>query len=292
MRGSPETPVYACAHCHLQFQESPFEDIREYYRTTYRNQHDIIPGSKVTPEERFTTMRPLMRDSAQRVKAFLPPGSSVLEIGCSSGYMLDAIGDTYDRYGLEWNPEDVAFVREAGEIPCEESSILDCYPGRQFNAIVALQVLEHQPDPVAFLKECKSRLIGGGYLYIEVPHAMDFLVTVFQSKAYQDFWYKVPHLTYWTRETLASTLGALGFEAHVKNSQRYGLVNHVNWELNGVPMQDVQEAQEYWQPVHPDHPLAGVMNRGISNLDKQYRVLLASYGCGDTLFALARRREI
>jgi 2-polyprenyl-3-methyl-5-hydroxy-6-metoxy-1,4-benzoquinol methylase len=284
--------VYVCRHCYLQFTEHSFDDIRAYYQNEYREKYDIVAGERVTSEDRYCAMRPLMRDSSNRIKAFLPPGSSVLEIGCSSGYMLDAIGDTYDRYGLEWNPEDAAFVRDVGELRCEESTIEDCYPGQQFNAIVAMQVLEHQTDPVAFLKQCKSRLIGGGYLYLETPHAMDFMVTVAQCADYRDFWYREPHITYWTRETLASALGALGFEAHIKNYQRYGLINHANWQMNGVPMQNVQEAQEYWQPIPTNHPLAGVLNRGISNLDKQYRVLMASYGCGDTLFALARRREI
>jgi len=292
VRHNPDTIVYVCANCYVQFIEPPFENLKEYYQEEYRTKYDVQPGTQISPEERFLRMRPFMRDSANRVKALLTPGSSVLEIGCSSGYMLDALGDTYDRFGLEWNPEDAAYVRDVGGIPCEESSIVDCYPGQRFNAIVAMQVLEHQVDPIEFLKQCKERLIGGGYLYIEVPNSMDGMVTVFSCPEYRDFWYREPHITYWSRETLASSLGALGFEAHIKVYQRYGLVNLINWLLIGKPMEDVREAMEWFQPVPENHPMAGVLNRGISKLDKEYRVLMSSYGCADTLFALGRRREI
>tara|TARA_Y100000310_G_scaffold276043_1_gene292916 strand:+ start:4022 stop:4990 length:969 start_codon:yes stop_codon:yes gene_type:complete len=292
VREDPDRPVFVCSHCFLQFIDPPTHDLREFYREKYRAQYDIDPARKLTPEQRFLVMRPLMRDAASRFKAAVPKGSSVLEIGCSSGYFLDALGDGYDRFGAEWNEEDAAFVRDVGELPCEEGALTDIYPGQQFTAIAALQVLEHQPDPVQFLKDCKERLIGGGYLYLELPSSMDALNTVYNIKEHRDFWYREPHITYWTRETLASVLGQVGLEAEVMFAQRYGLLNHLNWLLNRAPMRDAQAAQSILQPVMDDHPMSAVMNRHIGRLDQEYRVMLISYGCADTIAAVVRRREI
>lgn len=292
IRGDVDALVYACNHCLLQFILPPEENLRDYYRNGYRAEHDAIPGKVLTPEERFLTYRPLMREQAGRFRDAVPEGSSLLEIGCSAGYFLDAIGDKYDRYGVEWNPEDAAYVRDVGELPCEEGSLTEVYPGQTFNAIAALQVLEHQANPVEFLHQCKERLIGGGYLYLELPSAMDALATTYNVPQYRDFWYRKAHITYWTRETLASVLGSLGFEAHVKVCQRYGLLNHLNWMLHDEPMENVQLAQEFLKPLSEEHPMAPVLNRLFSRLDKEYRVNMASYGCSDTIYAVARVREL
>jgi SAM-dependent methyltransferase len=292
VRDDPDYPVYRCLQCDLQFITPPFDDIREYYRDEYRKEHDYNPEKVMTPEERFLTMRPLMGESVKRFNEFVPEGASVLDIGCSSGFFLDALGDGYDRFGCEWNPEDAAYVRDVGELPCEEGNLLDIYPGQRFTAICANQVLEHQTNPAKFLRDCKERLIGGGYLYLETPNVRDALLTVYGVDEYRDRWYRKPHITYWNRETLAGALGALAFEAKVMGDQRYGLMNHINWILNKKPMADVQEAQFILQPVNRAHPLSGILNRSISRLDKEYRTVMVSYGCNDTLIAKARRREI
>jgi SAM-dependent methyltransferase len=292
VRDDPECPVYACGRCYIQFIDPPDVDLREYYRTEYRKVHDFHPSRDLSAEERFKVQRPLMVEAAGRFKKLVPAGASVLEIGCSSGYFLDAIGDGYDRYGAEWNPEDAAYVRDVGELPCEEGNLDEIYPGQTFTAISAIHVLEHQADPVLFLKQCKDRLIGGGFLYLELPSAMEALMSVYDIPEFHAYSYRHPHITYWTKETLASVMGGLGFEAKVTVTQRYGLMNHLNWLYNRVPMDSAQDAQAFLSPVNPKHPLAGVLNRELSKIDKEYRVAMTSYGCGDTIVANGSKREI
>lgn len=234
----------------------------------------------------------MLGESAQRFKDFVPKGCSVLEIGCSSGSFLSHIQKDYDPYGLEWNPDDAAYVRDVGELPCEEGTLDDCYPGRRFGAIAALQVLEHQADPVAFLKQVRSRLIGGGYLYLELPNASNILLTAIDAPAYRDFFYTEPHITYWEPETLATALQALGFEAAVSVRQRYGIANHINWFLHGKPMADSKQGTDYLEMVPKEHPLYGIMSRTTGKLDKEYRVQLTTLKGGDIITAACRKRDI
>ena len=237
-------------------------------------------------------MRPMMREPAERFKEEVPEGSSVLEIGCSSGYMLDAIGDQFDVFGNEWNPDDAAFVEEVGEIPCSTDDLKDAFPDKTFTAIIAMQVLEHQPDPLEWLRAVKSRLIGGGWLYLEIPNAMDALNTIYGIEEYRNFWYRRVHQTYWEKETLETALKAVGIEARVYTTQRYGLVNHINWLMNKEPMDDPIKAREFFTPVPKEHPVAAILNRGLARLDKDYRTQMETLGSTDTLYAIARRREI
>jgi SAM-dependent methyltransferase len=292
VRENPKTPVYICMRCALRFIEPSFKDVRTYYRDQYRSTHDYTPGNEQTPEERWLMMYPLMNERARFFKDHVPVGGSVLEIGCSSGFFLGAIKDDYDVYGAEWNPEDAAYVRDVGGIPCEEGDIDDIYPGKQFSAIAAYHVLEHQPDPVGWLKKLHGRLIGGGHLMIEVPNSEEALLTLYDIPEFRDFWYREPHICYFNLPNLVNTLHQADFEVRGHTHQRYSLMNHMNWMWNRRPMPDPMDAQSFYHPVHPKHPAAGVMNRLFEKLDKEYRLTLDTYKAGDTLRAHGRKIEI
>jgi SAM-dependent methyltransferase len=292
IREDPERPIYRCMSCRLQFIGASFTDLHTFYREQYRDGYDVARGKKLTPEERFMMMRPFMLEPAMRFREHVPEGASVLEIGCSSGYFLDTISKDYDVFGNEWNPDDAAYVRDVGGIECEEGDILDVFPGKKFTAIVGLQVMEHQPDPLGWLRKVKSRLIGGGYLYLELPNANDALVTVYGLEEYRQSWYREPHITYWEKETLAAVMASLGFESKISTRQRYGLVNHVNWILNQQPQSNAAEAMRFFMPVSEQHPASALLNRCLGRIDKEYRSQLETIGAADCLSVRARRREI
>lgn len=292
-RESPERPVYKCPRCLLQFIQPPYSDTRAYYREEYRKEHDSALGKTLTPEERYRMMWAAHEDSANRFAKAVPQGASVLEIGCSSGYFLDHLQKRgYEVYGNEWNPEDAAYVREVGEIPCEEGDLPDVYPGKKFTAIAALQVMEHQPDPVAWLRQVKDRLVGGGYIYLELPNSWNSLMTIYGIEEFRGFWYRDPHVTYWRQQTLAKALGVMGFEAKVTTRERYGLVNHINWWLHHQPMEDYKQATAFLRMVPEGHPVAPVHNRLLAKLDKEYRTSLETLYAGDTLVAWGRSIHI
>ena len=60
----------------------------------------------------------------------VPEGASVLEIGPSAGGFLSHLVGKYDLHAVEWNPDDAKFVREVGEIPCEECDVEDAFLAR------------------------------------------------------------------------------------------------------------------------------------------------------------------
>jgi SAM-dependent methyltransferase len=292
VREDASRPVYVCMGCAFEYIEPPFEDAREYYREEYRKQHEMTPDKQLSSEERFLMMRPLMEERARFFKDHVPEGGSVLEIGCSSGFFLDAIRDSYDVYGAEWNPEDAAYVRDVGEIPCEEGDIADIYPGKKFSVIAMYQVLEHQPNPVEWLKVVRERLIGGGHIMVEVPNAEEALMTLYDIPEFRDFWYREPHVNYFNLTNLVNTLHFADFEVRAHTHQRYGLLNHLNWIWNRAPMGDPTQGQNFFHPVREGHPAAPVMNRLFEKMDKEYRLTLDTYKAGDTLRAHGRKIEI
>lgn len=292
VREDPTRPVYICFRCALQFIEPPFSDLRAYYQDGYRAGHDYTPGKSLTPEERFELMRPLQEIRARFFKEHVPEGGTVLEIGCSSGFFLDSIQDSYKVFGAEWNPEDAAYVREVGELPCEEGNLEDIYPGKQFSAIVAYQVLEHQVDPIAWLELVKTRLIPGGYLMLEVPNCEEALLSLYDIPEFRDRWYREPHICYFNMTNLTMTLANAGYEARVHTRQEYSMLNHMNWILHRQPMADPVQAQAFFTPVDEKHPAAPYMNRLWERMDKEYRQILDTSKAGNTLVGFARRIDI
>jgi SAM-dependent methyltransferase len=291
IREDPDWPVFICKNCRVQFIEPRFTDIQEYYANEYRKKHDSAPDQAWTAEQRYEFQYHFGRYIKKYMGDHIPLGGSLLDVGCSAGGLLGVLQSDYDVHGLEWNPEDVEFLK-AHHIPVEMGSLDDAFPGQTFNVVTAIQVMEHQPDPVAFIQSCKKKLIGGGYLYIEVPHNDDALVSVYGQEEYSNFYYREPHITYWNGSNLATFLAHMGFETHSIWTQRYGLYDHLHWVFKGEPVADPYAARLPWKPIPKNHPQSAAFNRFFVEMDAEYRILLEGLECSDTLRAVARWREI
>jgi SAM-dependent methyltransferase len=295
--GDPEWPVYFCRHCRLRFIKPKFDDLKAYYRGEYRKTHSDSRGhtskNGETPEEtahdRFVMQQFAATGSANAFKAVIPAGASVLEVGASAGGFLSHIQDDYDVFATEWNSDDVAFLKKH-EMQVDDRDLPDVFPGKKFTAVVARQVLEHQTDPVGFLEQCKDKLIGGGWLFLEIPNVNNALVSVYALPEYLNWYYQTPHITYWEPEVVGSLLNALGFEAKIEPIQRFGLLQAAAWITRRHDSAEVATIPP--KVVSPKHPLAGVLNRLWAELDRKYRIGMTTFGTTDQMRIIGRRREI
>ncbi|MDH5234927.1 MAG: class I SAM-dependent methyltransferase [Gemmatimonadota bacterium] len=109
----------------------------------------------------------LLRELARH----LEPGSAgqVLDFGCGDGLFLPLLARYGEPYGIE---PDVALLDPAGpwrsRISTEPITHVGSEAGR-YGLIVALDVLEHLPDPVVAMRELALRLRPGGIFVATVP---------------------------------------------------------------------------------------------------------------------------
>jgi SAM-dependent methyltransferase len=119
------------------------------------------------------------RHAVRELQKHLPSGHGVvLEVGCSSGYLLRdmvrdlpgafVIGADYVRGPLE------SLVRSLAGVPVLQFDLQECpLPDASLDAVVLLNVLEHIEDDVRAVRQLFRILKPGGVAVVEVPAGPD-----------------------------------------------------------------------------------------------------------------------
>lgn len=179
---------------------------------------------------------PRLPDDVRRAAAFtdLIRGQRWLDFGCGLGGALDAMGEAAAwAAGLDLSRERQAIVRAKGHHAV--ASLNDVAPA-SLDVVTLFHVLEHLPDPVGVLQQVRGLLKPGGRLVVEVPHARDALITLYDCEAFKRFTFWSEHLVLHTAASLGAVLAAAGFQAGpVQRVQRYSLANHQYWLRHGKP---------------------------------------------------------
>lgn len=115
--------------------------LRERLRPRWRDMNYLV----------FQDLLPLVRDFATS----LPKGSSVFDYGCGGAPYESFFShcQTYVRADIVPGPRVQRAIRPDG---------LTDEPDRSYDGVLSTQVLEHVPEPLAYLSECRRILRDGG----------------------------------------------------------------------------------------------------------------------------------
>jgi 2-polyprenyl-3-methyl-5-hydroxy-6-metoxy-1,4-benzoquinol methylase len=115
------------------------------------------------------------------LRRFLPEKGRLLEIGCSYGHFLrrarqngwEVQGVEISRAAVDWARGEFGLPVCAGTLE-EVSSAL----GMQYDVVVMLHVLEHDPEPARLIYQVKRLLLPGGILVIKTPNSSSWIADV------------------------------------------------------------------------------------------------------------------
>jgi SAM-dependent methyltransferase len=148
-------------------------------------------------------------------------GRKTVEIGCGRGEYLALLREAgLAAHGLEHDALAVRYCLEQG-LSATQGFVDDpaaVIEGGPFDVFVALNFLEHWPDPVGGLRGIAGNLNAGGIGLVEVPNFDMILARGLFTEFISD------HLCYFTRETLETTLRLAGFEVLACTEVWYGYI--------------------------------------------------------------------
>ena len=171
------------------------------------------------------------------ITPYLGTRASVLEVGCSSGFMLfPLIEQGYGCTGVEPSGVFGEHLRARG---LSVYGSLDRLPPRgdrdRFDIVMHFFVLEHIAQARAFLEQQLTLLRPGGKIIFEIPNAADPLYSVYDVPAFERFYWSVAHPWYFSEASLRYLLDQVGRPYEIKRDQRYDLSNHMVWARDGRP---------------------------------------------------------
>lgn len=234
---------YTCKYCKTIYLYPHLTDEEEKH--FYKIEFSKFMASRSGTERDWTNAQKHIETNQDHVKRrllylkpFIKAGVKVLEIGCSSGFMLDALSELgADCVGIEPSGEFLHFLKGKGYRAYESLDVfMSENPHEKFDLVLHFFVLEHIGNPIEFLTLNIACLQKGGAVIAEIPSATDALTSLYKIEAFERFYWTVAHQYYFTPQSLAYLLDKIGdIQYTIIPEQRYDLSNHITWLMHGVP---------------------------------------------------------
>lgn len=154
---------HRCANCHsLIVPNGAFHDYSDAAPSEVSWRHYVQLGAGID----------VMINPAERARA--PNASRLLDVGCGFGFTLDywqhTPGD--EAVGVEPSAFGQLGAKMLG-VNLHVALLADVpsLRGRQFDIVLSSEVIEHVPDPAAFIRELQRYLAPGGTMVLTTPNA-------------------------------------------------------------------------------------------------------------------------
>jgi SAM-dependent methyltransferase len=171
-------------------------------RHLYRFATDLLLSIAGIPAERKRARLMFMGDR---------PPAALLDVGCGHGTFLAAMAERgWQVAGVDFDPAAVEAARSVHGLDVLVGTVDTMVErGTSFDVVTASHVVEHVPDPVEFLAQCRRLLRPGGRVVLKTPNADSF-----GSRRYGRAWRGLEpprHLHIFTIAALESCARKAGF---------------------------------------------------------------------------------
>jgi 2-polyprenyl-3-methyl-5-hydroxy-6-metoxy-1,4-benzoquinol methylase len=147
-----------------------------------------------------------------------PQGARLLEVGSAKGYMLALLWRLgWTVTGIEISEYAAAYSRRTFGVEVLTGTLESFREtdGRSFNVVLAQDVLEHVPDPAAFLAGLRDSVEPGGWLVIDTPNVGGRNVRILGERwrGFNPF-----HVYLFDRAALTQAIAKVGFDVYLIGS--------------------------------------------------------------------------
>jgi SAM-dependent methyltransferase len=208
-----------CAGCGIHFAEVAETDLQAYYRDIWSDGNLGCQPYTEKVQAVQSTVRlaqllrtvPRFRWAVSQVRR-LPAGSRVLDVGCGEGALLWAVRQLdMEPHGCDLAAPAVELARRlVGSRDVHVGTIGDVpYAPATFDCVIALEVVEHLPNPRPFLECAACLLKPGGTFLLTTPNRHRFFAVLKRAlgKPHSSTDYPPHHYTRWSAGSLRRLLG-------------------------------------------------------------------------------------
>ncbi len=196
-----------CPSCAMVYQDPRpvFEDLRARYGAAYF-------AYELANEQAFHALMLMgLRDiDFESVTAAVPRPRRFLDVGCATGMLLETMrGRGWDVEGVDLCRESAEHGRERRGVPIRVGTLEEAgFAAGSFQVVHFSHLIEHVPEPRAFLGEVHRVLAPAGLAIVTTPN-----VAGLQARLFGAGWRSaIPdHLSLFSRRTLCRMLGECGF---------------------------------------------------------------------------------
>ena len=232
---------FLCKNCDVRylFPKLNSKEEKLFYQKefeSFMNERDGKSTGWLKAEKHVKQNRATFKRRLEYIKPYLSASASILEIGCSSGFMLyPFLKKGHDCMGIEPSGVFGDYVKKRGIKVYDSLKKLIYKKKKKFNLIFHFFVLEHISDPIKFLKDQLLVLKKGGKIIFEIPNVAEPLHSLYKIPAFENFYWSIAHHWYFSEKSLKFLLSKIGKPYKIILDQRYDLSNHMIWARDGKP---------------------------------------------------------
>jgi SAM-dependent methyltransferase len=208
--GSFEPALAALARCRacgfVTWPRAEHVDSNTLYDERYFTEVDYPDYLGSEPSLRRSMVRHL-----EQMSHFAAHRGALLEIGCAYGFFLDEARHHYDRVaGVDVAAAAVERARRRFGVEAHAGSLLDIpFEDASFDVVCMWDTVEHLPRADRFIERARELLRPDGRLFLTTGDISSLNARVRAAK-----WRQIhppSHVHYFSRQTIATLLGRLGF---------------------------------------------------------------------------------
>ncbi|HET8610927.1 MAG TPA: methyltransferase domain-containing protein [Burkholderiales bacterium] len=155
----PGSGLYRCPDCRLVFRHPILSKVE--YDVLYQ------AGNSIMWDEDGRRDHALVRAALQ---AYFT-GTSILDVGCSTGRLLMSLAGKYSLFGIEINPGATQLATQRGiNVIARDIGDLTALP-RVFDAVLSCDVIEHVANPLEFVRLLLTLTAPGGLVILSTGNA-------------------------------------------------------------------------------------------------------------------------
>jgi 2-polyprenyl-3-methyl-5-hydroxy-6-metoxy-1,4-benzoquinol methylase len=194
----------ACGFIYQNPRPSEKERLDSYQGYLPRAAEEIEAWGKMTER--------IFGKGADLIERHMPQGR-LLDVGTGYGFFLALMQSRgWEVMGLEASLTGARYGRKRWGLrilaqPWEKTSL----PKGKFDVVTAFYVIEHLPDPLAFLREIHRTLRPGGMIVLRYPHTTP-IKAILSLMRIKNYLYHLPfHLCDFSPKTMRRALAKAGF---------------------------------------------------------------------------------